>query len=423
MSSADLTNRNSAGIFVKGGFFFAVLPLLFAFAAIGAACADESDTMTVETLFEKNDAALAKTERIEIRYKSTENQIGNQTEGEYVWIESPEAKFLQPIEAPTDSWVGDKQTFFSRGGLFFSTYINAEHLSLFAPKTFAESLDSGCHFSRLADSFNWELESPRRKVFFSPVLDQQGNAATLKETFMKNAWQSEPKQSTNDRGEVLWTIYSAAEPLSDEELPPANADWIMIQFNQTKGFWVERFAASTPATGTVVRQDTGEPVSLVADGYVTEYKDLAPNLSIPGKIIHRTVTAKGFLKKDGGSALGRTVLEILEAKLDESSIRPPEVRIPQYAQVFRNDLLEPKATGQERFAPVSFWGANDTPEVTFLASEEDKFDQYVKEHYNASQPLPEPAVTSFSPWRIVLLSAGVLLVIVALVLKRRRSAE
>ncbi|MBQ1455266.1 MAG: hypothetical protein IIZ25_05400 [Thermoguttaceae bacterium] len=385
--------------------------------------AADTDAMTADALFEKHEAALEKTRRIKLRYKITENRV----EREYLWIESGEEKFLQPIEESSDRWTNDKPTYFTHGGAFFRAYLNAEHLTTYAPKSFAESLDNGYCFTRCRDTFNWELESPRRLIFFSPVLGQSGTSSTLRETFFNSPWQSEPKQSTNDRGEVLWTVFSSGEPLTDEEMSLANPKkgWMMIQFNQTKGFWVECFALFVPAFGRAGEgQDTEGPVSLVFGGCVAGYKDIASDLAIPGKIIHRCVTAEAFRQGIGRdeSIEAGTLLEVLDGAIDDESIRVPEVPIRQYVKVFRDDLLDEKIGDEGVFAPVSFWGKDDAPEVTFLSSEEKQYDAYVRQRYYEEQPLPESGFSSISPWRIVLLGIGLALVVASLVLKRHLSA-
>ena len=395
----------------------------------GAAKAEEADTMSVEELFDKNDAALAKTRRIEMRYKIKELHI---PERENLWIESGEEKFLQPIE-PSNNGEGttSRPTYFTHGGALFSTYLDAEHRVSFAPKSLTESLNSGHGYKRCPDSFNWELESPRRQIFFSPVFGLQGTPPTLKESTLREAffnspWQSEPKKSTNDRGEVLWTVFSAAEPLTEEEMSLDNPDkgWTMIQFNQTKGFWVECSATFAPAPAGIV-QNSGEPIPLVFSGCVTEYKDIAPDLVVPRKIVHLTTTPEGFRKGQARleSPAALALIDIYEAKIDDRSIRVPEIKIPQYARVFRDDLLDPNREETEVFAPVSFWGKDDAPEVTFLSSEEKEFDEYVRQRYNMEQtPLPESGFSSTPLWRVTLLGVGLLLVVAALVLKRRLPA-
>ena len=389
----------------------------------GAAKAEEADAMTADKLFSNNEAALAKTRRVKLRYKITENQV----EREYLWIESGEEKFLQPIEESTDRWTNDEPTYFTHGGALFSAYLNAEHLTTYAPKSLAESLDNGYCMKRCRDTFNWELESPRRLIFFSPVLGQSGVSSTLRETFFNSPWQSEPKQSTNDRGEVLWTVFSAAEPLTDEEmsLTSPKKGWMMIQFNQTKGFWVECFATFAPVFGGArAGQDTQGPVSLVFGGCVTSYKDIAPDLAIPGKIIHRITTPEAFRKGLGRdeSIDAGTLLEILDGEIDDESIRVPEVPIRQYIKVFRYDLLDEKIEDGGVFTPVSFWGKDDAPEVTFLSSQEKQYDEYVRQRYYEGKQLPESGFSSIPLWRVVLLGVGILLVAAALVLKRRLPA-
>ena len=390
----------------------------------GAAKAEEADAMTVDALFEKHEAALAKTGRIKMRYKIREFQ----TEGEYLWIETGEEKFLQPIEESTnDRGATGQPTYFTHGGAVFSTYLDAERLTTFAPQSLTESLNSGHSFTCHHANLNWDLRSPRRLIFFSPVLGfssvlGQGTASTLRETFFNNPWQSEPQKSTNDRGEVLWTVFSAAEPLTEEEmsLDRPEKEWMMVQFNQTKGFWVECFATFVPA------MDTSQGHSpQVFSGCVTEYKDTASGRAIPGKVIHSNSSPKGFQERRGRmeTPAAWTVLEILEGTIDDDSIRVPEVPIRQYVKVFREDLQDPNGKEAEAFTPVSFWGKDDAPEVTFLSSEEKQYDEYVRQRYNVEQtPLPESGFSSIPFWRVVLLGVGILLVAAALVLRRRLSA-
>ena len=400
-------------------FFLPVVLLLIGALFAGQSMADDTDAMTVDALFEKHEAALAKTGRIKMRYKIREFQ----TESEYLWIESGEEKFLQPIEgSPNDRGATGQPTYFTHGGAVFSTYLDADHFTTFAPQSLAESLNSGHGFTCHHANLNWDLRSPRRLIFFSPVLGQQGSRSTLREAFFSSPWQSEPKKSTNDRGEVLWTVFSAAEPLTEEEmsLDRPEKGWTMVQFNQTKGFWVECFATFVPA------MDTSEGHSpQVFSGCITEYKDTASGQAVPGKVIHSNSSPKGFQERRGRieTPAAWTVLEILEGTIDDDSIRVPEVPIRQYVKVFREDLQDPNGKEAEAFTPVSFWGKDDAPEVTFLSSEEKQYDEYVRQRYNVEQtPLPESGFSSIPLWRVVLLGVGILLVAAALVLRRRLSA-
>ncbi|MBO7679573.1 MAG: hypothetical protein J6S75_07895, partial [Thermoguttaceae bacterium] len=119
----------------------------------GAAKAEEADAMTVDALFEKHEAALAKTGRIKMRYKIREFQ----TEGEYLWIETGEEKFLQPIEESTnDRGATGQPTYFTHGGAVFSTYLDAERLTTFAPQSLTESLNSGHSFTCHHANLNWD---------------------------------------------------------------------------------------------------------------------------------------------------------------------------------------------------------------------------------------------------------------------------
>ena len=199
--------------------------------------------------------------------------------------------------------------------------------------------------------------------------------------------------------------------------------WTMIQFNQTKGFWVECFATFAPAPAGIV-QDSGEPMPLVFSGCVTEYKDIAPDLAVPCKIVHRTTMPEGFRKGQGRleSPAALALIDIYEAKIDDGSIRVPEVPIRQYVKVFRDDLLDEIIPDGGVFTPVSFWGKDDTPEVTFLSSQEKEYDEYVRQRYYEGKQLPESGFSSIPLWRVVLLGVGILLVAAALVLKRRLPA-
>ena len=180
---------------------YAALGILFVCVPFSAPImnADEEDVdggnITAVTLFEKYEAALAMTGRIEIRYRTTKKQV----ETEYVWIESGDDKFLQPIEkSPTDTWFGDHPTFFTHAGSLFSTNINAEHLSQFAPKSLAESLDSGCLYTRRSSEFNWDLGLFRR--FGGESVNQGRSGQGL---LLRSFYQNQPNRRNNVHISIL----------------------------------------------------------------------------------------------------------------------------------------------------------------------------------------------------------------------------
>jgi len=188
-------------------------------------------------------------------------------------------------------------------------------------------------------------------------------------------------------------------------------DWsIEIVVNVDKGFHIES-SSSIPSPKL-----TSESPKLFSQTKVDSYIK-TDVMWFPEKVVQEVYTSN----EDSPSPLIRTVYTVeniaINTPLDESLF---DFRIPEYTLV---RYMPPQTKNGELFVKESIWGADNKPAVTF--SEPDEYAFYVAKLYQEqeNQRQKELMTSGPIPWfRVIMTCSGVVLIILAFLLKRRRGA-
>ncbi|MDO5552865.1 MAG: hypothetical protein Q4G68_03810 [Planctomycetia bacterium] len=371
--------------------------------------------MSVDQLLDYHQKTLSRLNKLRIKYSERKGEAVSNS----IWEYSPTGEILQSVAANDDTGPATRSPtyFYGEDKIVYSTLATEKEWSSFAPKSLAESLDSGLNFTKEDDLFRWDLISPKTRFLFSFIMQSDSlKLVSLTEYVKSHAWVSAPKSSLNDRGEPLWAVYMSDEPLSEENMSLDNLEkgFVKLEFNEAKNYLVESIITFIPSSSSPgVSQDDQAPVPLVLTDVVSQYYDLADGISFPKQIISGLGTP-GMYKKQ---PLTGTICDVHEIAVN-NEVTPRTIKIPEYAKVFRNDLLPDPASqsGQDGFAPVSFWGGDNSPAITFVSASE--YDEYVDNEYHARHSLPKAPY--FSLGRILLLCLGVAMVVASVVLKKFR---
>jgi hypothetical protein len=275
-----------------------------------------------------------------------------------------------------------------------SSFLEAKELNLSAEITSFSNREYNGYYS-IRPGAGWlltqrrDMIDPERK----PLLDILREGSSTSPT---------KSQRGND---TLWSFQ--IQPSESSEWK----DWsIEIVVNVDKGFHIES-SSSIPSPKL-----TSESPKLFSQTKVDSYIK-TDVMWFPEKVVQEVYTSN----EDSPSPLIRTVYTVeniaINTPLDESLF---DFRIPEYTLV---RYMPPQTKNGELFVKESIWGADNKPAVTF--SEPDEYAFYVAKLYQEqeNQRQKELMTSGPIPWfRVIMTCSGVVLIILAFLLKRRRGA-
>lgn len=345
----------------------------------------KAEEMTSERLLHLHQSSIAEITNLTAEYSVTDED----KTAAFIWSFASSCEILQ--------WVPDKSNidqrrqvsyFTGSNKAVFSTIATPAELESFAPLSIKESLDSGINFTQTLKDFDLNFFTPRSHFLFtSSEIARSGKSMPVQDLIAKSPWSSIPQLSFNERNERIWTIYiadSVLDHITQNEIFSNNKSFIQIDFNETKHFLIERMLTFIPAhVSPLVRKDNQKKLPLVFETWISDYYDVEANISFPKKVYsgRGTPWARKYSQEKKDRVFYNKVYSICSVNINsDSAIKC--IRIPEYAKVYRNDLISDSKAKKNGFTPVSFWGKDNMPQITFLNEKE--YNDYVDKEFSGS---------------------------------------
>ena len=284
-----------------------------------------------------------------------------------------------------------------------TSLMEADDLDLSAGKVDDTVFDSGSfeNFFLRCPGNTWLNMRSGFLMRFSDVLNSPDE--TL-ESFAKKNRVSRPEFSTNSRQERVWTF--KIWPKTPWQNETDDMRYIEVCFNECHDFLLERLAYYC-----FQKWGNSPEEKLVVDNsfVTTNYFRLENGISFPKEI----QVLRHAVEDPPESGLCQTIT-LTSAKINETVDKGVfDFRIPPYVRVTH---FPPVQNEGELFFVESIWGQDNKPLIIF--TEPGQFEAFLKEQYESGGWQFEN--TSISPFRIFLTISGIVLIVVALLLRAFR---
>jgi hypothetical protein len=299
-------------------------------------------------------------------------------------------------------------------GRVLTTYRSLSCIKEFIPSSLQDSLNSNIDFTLSNKSTDLEIDSPLAAFlgmrFITPKLGY--SAVPLEKYLSLFDTEAVLTSSREDNGDILWTVtysYPTTDDISDTaSTPVGEPSSCKIVFNESKGFCVHRIYSYTPAQiSPAFIADTGEHVPVLSESIVMEYQKVSDKYWVPKRVADGFGTPWSY-ELGHKSVFYKKHYEIDNVQVNGQVKENVSLNLPEFSLVFREDLLTEKISEKNDFMPISIWGKNNEPLVTFMTRKE--FNAYMK---NAmAYPLPAFGI---SKTRIFFIVIGLIMVITALI--------